>query len=210
MTKHFVFDFDGTIANSLEAVVKTFNYLAEKYGFQTIKPEQYSELQKLPIHKKLKMLDIPYIKVLSMKKIGTEFKKKYSEFLEEIDLIDGMRETCLELKKIGHQLSILSSNSKENINHFLKRHQLDCFEYIYSSEGLFGKQHTLNKFTKQTGVAKADIIYVGDELRDIEACKKSNVTIASVSWGLDSVELLKSAQPDYLVLTPNDLVKLIS
>jgi phosphoglycolate phosphatase len=209
MTKHFVFDFDGTIANSLEVVVKTFNVLAEKYGFQTVKPEHYSTLQKLPIHKKLKVLNIPYYKVLSMKKVGAEFKKKYSEFLDEIDVIEGMREVCAELQKMGCRLSILSSNSKENINHFLKHHQLEGFDHIYSSEGLFGKQHTLNKFTKQTGIAKADIIYVGDELRDIEACKKSNVRMVAVTWGLDSLELLKSAEPDFVALKPNDLLKLV-
>ena len=210
MTKHFVFDFDGTIANSIEVVVKTFNVLAKKYGFQPVKPEQYSMLQKMSIPKKLKVLNIPYYKVLSIKSIGTEFKKKYAEFLDEIDLIDGMQETCSKLQQMGYRLSILSSNSKENIVHFLKRHQMDVFDHIYSSEGLFGKQHTLNKFSKQIGVSKADIIYVGDELRDIEACKKSNVRIISVTWGMDSPELLLSANPDFIVRDPEDLLKVLT
>ena len=39
------------------------------------------------------------------------------------------------------------------------------------------------------------IIYIGDELRDIEACRKTNTPVVSVSWGMNSYESLQEHNP---------------
>lgn len=43
------------------------------------------------------------------------------------------------------------------------------------------------------------MLYIGDEVRDIEACKKAGVNIAWVSWGYDTVETAIRAKPDFVV-----------
>ena len=54
-----------------------------------------------------------------------------------------------------------------------------------------------------------EIIYVGDEVRDIQACKKIGVKIIAVSWGYNSKEILDREKPDYLVNKPIEIPKIL-
>ena len=53
------------------------------------------------------------------------------------------------------------------------------------------------------------MLYVGDEVRDVEAAEKAGVAVAAVTWGFHSGSLLQSHSPDHLVTDPRQLVKLI-
>jgi phosphoglycolate phosphatase len=57
---------------------------------------------------------------------------------------------------------------------------------------------------------KEEIIYVGDEVRDIQACKKSKVQVIGASWGYDQREALILASPDYIADNPKDILKIMT
>ena len=54
-----------------------------------------------------------------------------------------------------------------------------------------------------------EMVYIGDEIRDIKASKKAKVPVASVSWGFNSAESLAEAEPDHLLHHPEELHKLV-
>jgi phosphoglycolate phosphatase len=54
-----------------------------------------------------------------------------------------------------------------------------------------------------------DVLYIGDELRDFQACKKLDVPIIAVTWGYDSISLLSNASPDFLVREPRDIIAFV-
>ncbi|MBP2000098.1 phosphoglycolate phosphatase-like HAD superfamily hydrolase [Paenibacillus shirakamiensis] len=62
---------------------------------------------------------------------------------------------------------------------------------------------------RKHGINLDEMLYIGDEIRDVEACKKINVTVVAVTWGWDSPELLKEAAPNFICHTPMELEKLI-
>ena len=103
----------------------------------------------------------------------------------------------------------MSSNSLDNINTFLEANHIELFENIQSSRGLFDKHVTINRLISKLGVKKDEVIYIGDEYRDIEACKKIGIKVISVLWGFDPKELLEKAQPDYIVSEPNEISQII-
>lgn len=75
---------------------------------------------------------------------------------------------------------------------------------------IFGKHTVINSFIKKHNLNKKDVLYIGDELRDIEACKKSKIKIISVTWGFDSCDLLLSGNPDFVAKTPTDIIEIAS
>jgi phosphoglycolate phosphatase-like HAD superfamily hydrolase len=83
------------------------------------------------------------------------------------------------------------------------------FSFIHSELNLFGKSGALDKMLKKYKLHKPDVLYVGDEVRDIEACKKVGVDIVSVTWGFNSREVLEKYQPNKLVGTPEELLQCI-
>ena len=52
------------------------------------------------------------------------------------------------------------------------------------------------------------MIYVGDEVRDIEAARKAGVAAAAVTWGFHAETLLTANHPDHLITEPRQLVEL--
>jgi phosphoglycolate phosphatase len=59
---------------------------------------------------------------------------------------------------------------------------------------------------KKYRVTAEEILYVGDEHRDIEACQKTGVKMAAVTWGFDPLSLLQRGGPDYIADRPEDII----
>ena len=83
------------------------------------------------------------------------------------------------------------------------------FDFIYSGTILFGKSKAINKFLKQENIKPEAVIYVGDEIRDIEAARRSEIKVIAVSWGFNSEQVLAELHPDYLIQNPAELIDAI-
>ncbi|MEY4243328.1 MAG: hypothetical protein RLZZ245_913, partial [Verrucomicrobiota bacterium] len=53
------------------------------------------------------------------------------------------------------------------------------------------------------------MLYIGDELRDVKAAQKAGIPIAAVTWGFNSRESLAASEPDYLFDQPTDFLRLL-
>lgn len=207
MIKQIIFDLDGTLVDSLETFIKIGNELAEKYGYNTLNEDKIKELFRLPMKKRIESLKIPIYKLPSL---GIEALNIFHSYAGLVKPIEGVGEMLGNLHQKGYGLNIISSNSLQNIHTFLKVNQLDFFDNIQSSKGLFGKHITIGKLISKLNVKKEEVIYIGDEHRDAEACKKIGIKVISVLWGFDSLELLKKAYPDYIVSNPDEIIKIIT
>jgi phosphoglycolate phosphatase len=204
--KTIMFDFDGTMVNSKAVMIEAFNDLAKKNDYNQIEYSQIKNLSSMSINDRCKMLKIPRHKLPI---VVYELKKKYSKYLLEIDVVDGMLYILNKLKEEGYTLGILSSNSKNTIRIFLNNRKINVFDYIFSSTGLFAKHLTIKHVLKYYKIKKEDLVYVGDEIRDIVACKRCGVKIITVSWGYDDKSLLEKEKPDFLINNPKDIVDIV-
>ena len=203
MKKTIMFDFDGTLADSKDVAFKIYNELAEEHNYKKIKKSEIPEISRASIIEKCKMLNVPKFKLAFL---FYEATKRFKEHILNINLFDGIKEVVDILNNEDFNLAVVSSNSEDAIKEILQRNDVHVFTNIFSSKNLFGKHKTINNYIKKNNLKREDIIYVGDELRDIDSCKKSGVKIISVSWGFDSPELLMNNKPDYLVNTPREIV----
>ncbi|HHV29437.1 HAD-IA family hydrolase [Acetivibrio mesophilus] len=206
MVNTLIFDFDGTIVDSVGIGIEIYNEIAEEYNFKKLNPSDLIELGKLPIAKKCNVLGITLAQIpLLAHKVNEKFKDNISK----IKVFDKMKEVLHTLDKEKYSLHIISSNTESTIKEVLQRNDLDIFKSIYSSKNIFGKHHVINSFIKKNSLDKDDILYIGDELRDIEACKKAKVKIISVTWGFESPDLLLTGNPDFLAKDPTDIIRII-
>ncbi|MGH1392612.1 MAG: HAD-IA family hydrolase [Trichormus sp.] len=205
--KVIIFDFDGTIADTVDALVSIANRLAIEFGYIQITPEQLTLLKNLSSREIIKYSGVSLLKIpFLVKKVKAELKNK----IQELKPIPGMKESLLELKNHGYQLGIITSNSKDNVTAFLEINELDnLFEFIYSGVTIFGKTTIINNVLKQKQLKPQTVIYVGDETRDIEASKKANIKVIAVTWGFNSAEILSQQNPDFLIHQPSELLQVI-
>jgi phosphoglycolate phosphatase len=206
MIKYAIFDFDGTLADSKERAFDLLSELSDKYGFRKIAREEADSLTLMSMKERLKFLKVPLVQLPF---IILDLKKNYAAIVPFIQPFSGMKEVLLSLKEQNIHIVIISSNSVENIKLFLQKNDLDIFETIHSQSNLFGKHRSINALLRNLKMASRDVIYIGDEHRDIEACQKANIKIISVTWGVDPLSLLKKANPDFVVDAPADILKII-
>lgn len=205
MIKYVIFDFDGTIADSKNAFISAWNHLAEKHSFQPLKHEELESLKKMTITQRSKLLNFPMYKLPI---VMPEFYTLYRQSIREVTLFEGIKELLTVLNEKGYQTAIISSNSVENIKEFLNSNEINVSEIICSSR-IFGKDRMIKKFLKSQQLLSSEVIYVGDEHRDIVACKKCNVKIAWVGWGYDGLEVIQSESPDYMIYDPSEILQIV-
>ena len=205
MNKYIIFDFDGTIADSMNLMLQVGNELADKYGIKRVTCDEFVALNGLPIRQRCKLLGIPWSK---LPVYAIELINNCRERIMSLNSFEGMRELIVKLKN-DFELAIITSNSVENVKKFLDKNDLGFFSEIQSNNGLLGKNMAIRKFLKNKKADRQDVIYIGDELRDIISCKKAGVKIISVTWGYDSYDLLVNGEPDYIVAKPDEILDIV-
>jgi len=205
--KWVIFDFDGTLADTISAGIVLINSFAKKYNFKEVTPED------LPVLRTKTSREILQAVGLSVWKVPFLARDVRNKFLEQIahqKLFPGMLETLGEIKTNGYHLAILTTNSEENVKLFLGTNQLESFDFIYSEKSLFGKGKVLKNLLIKYAINSDDVIYVGDETRDIEAAHTASVKSIAVTWGVNSADILAKQNPDFLANNPGDIKNWLS
>jgi phosphoglycolate phosphatase len=203
--KTLIFDFDGTIADSFEMLLSVFGEITGRQ--QKLTPAEVKALRGKSLGGIIKYLKI---KRWQIPRMVIKAKKLITLQITTIETFSGMAEALGRLTKAGHPMFILSTNSSENISAFLKNNNLDdYFVSVYGDIGLRSKSSALKKIMRKEKIKAADCVYIGDEVRDIEAAKKANVTPVAVGWGFNFPEALEAADPSALAQKPKDLLKIL-
>ena len=134
----------------------------------------------------------------------------FGKRMHEITIFPDMRETLQELQSRGVILGILSTNSRKNIKRLLQDHGLDMFSFYVSTNSALGKGRALKRLIKKNGWQPEEVLYIGDELRDIRGAKHAHIDSGAVSWGYNDVSLLKKEKPTWVFETPKEILKILS
>ncbi len=209
MTKKvIVFDFDGTIADTYQAIVDITNDLSSEFGYQPIDEEELLLLKNLSSKEIVRRTEISLFKIPFLVK---RVQKELGYQIAEVSPIKGIESVLIELKQRDYILGIVTSNVKENVVAFLQKNDFEyLFDFIYSGTNIFGKHRIINELVRKRNLNKTDVIYVGDETRDIRSARKSGIGVIAVGWGFNSQEILAEHEPDFLAVKPTELLKAIA
>jgi phosphoglycolate phosphatase len=206
--KYVLIDFDGTIADTYSYYFNTLSKLYPELNIGNLTEQEISENKDKSFKTVIRENGIPFWKLLIM---AYKVKSRLNKDILGIPLFPGIKELLIQLKELNVRVAVVSINNKKNILDFLKKENADnLVEDIWTTVGQFGKWRTLEKAIKKTGIKKSEVIYVGDEVRDIEACQKVGIKIAAVSWGFNSEKALRENKADYILIKPNDLLAIIN
>lgn len=205
--RSLVFDFDGTIADTLGETRRIFNQIAPDYGIRQVEEHELDHLRHLSLKQLLEHLDIPKRRVPALISRGTGLMRGS---ITRLKMIDGMAEVLLELRRHARSFGILTSNATANVDLFLRTHGMrEQFDFISSTSKLTGKSKHLKAIRKTFSLRNEELLYIGDELRDVKAAQKAGIPIAAVTWGFNSRESLAAEDPDHLFEKPADFLGLI-
>ena len=201
--KAIIFDFDGTIADTFKEALKVANQLSKKYGYSPINYKKAIKLKDKDSRKIVKK-DLK-LSLFKLPKYTREMKEGMLKNYKNIKMYPSMKNILNKLsKKI--EIGIITSNSKELIDRLLKKYRIKKIKFTYCNSSIFGKHFVIKRVLKHYNLDKEDVLYVGDEARDVKACKKLGIKIVSVTWGYNSPKILKKLKSDFLINKPNELL----
>jgi phosphoglycolate phosphatase len=199
-----LFDFDGTLADTLPWFQSVFHVVGEKHGFRKLDQSDHEKLRECDSKEILKMLGVPFWKV---PRIAAEMRRLMSGHIAETKLFPGTSSLLENLAAKGAMLGIVSSNSYENISQILGPENMSRIAYHECGVSMFGKASKLKKVLRSSKTSYTQAIYIGDELRDLVAARAAGVAFGAVSWGYNSAESLQKQCPDEMFQSMEEIVK---
>ena len=211
---YVIFDFDGTVVDTGEGIIKSLQYSFEQMGREI--PDM-SDLKKFigpPIH-----YSYTHFYGVSEDEVG-EYIKKYRERYKikgiyESVLYDGMKELLSELISRGVKLGIASSKPEHliySVADYLKI--TDMFDAIVGVK-IDDSNHStktglvLDAMKKLGAKDKSRVLMVGDRCFDIDGASGAGVKSCGALWGYGNEEEFKAHNADFIISLPSDVINLI-
>lgn len=202
-----LFDFDGTLANSLPAVLRIAKRMAGESNIPMPGPDEINAMRKTHASELLRKFGIPKAKLPFWL---NRLRRDLALETPGMGTFAGMAETLAELHRSGIRMGIITSNGEPAVRGFLDQHGWEpFFETIITGSPLFGKARLIRRAVRRLGPESIPVWYAGDELRDIDAARAAGVLSAAVAWGFNDGEILAQAKPDAILHHPEEFWKLM-
>ncbi|RLE38141.1 hypothetical protein DRJ17_04820 [Candidatus Woesearchaeota archaeon] len=203
--KLIVFDFDGTLVNSFDEVLKIWGILGKMYRFKIVTRKDLLQIYRGNFFEEAtKKLNISKVKIVL---ISPTIKKMFIEEFKTVKMFPGIKTVLRRLCKKA-ELIIVSSNFNRLMKKYLEENSLRmCFKTIMGAESAFSKK---KKFGRLKKVFKCyELIYVCDTVGDLKEAKAADVKTAAVTWGYHKKNDLAKIKPDYIFSKPYQLLELV-
>ncbi|MCR4923439.1 MAG: HAD family hydrolase [Lachnospiraceae bacterium] len=199
-----IFDFDGTILDTREAIVYAKQKSMEELGLEIMDEEACAET--IGLSSKLAFQRMyPGLSEDMIDKCVSSYRKYFEEAKDKKPplLFPGVSDTLKEMKRRDIILTIATSRNKRSLSAFLLKNEISAyFSYLLGAEDtelLKPNPDPVLKTLSDMGIDKKDALVVGDMPYDILMGKNAGVLTCGVSYGNSSVDKLRNAGADFIV-----------
>lgn len=162
--KYIFFDLDGTIVDSTNVFVESFNELTKYIPFIDNLNEE--EFKKIPIEDLIKKYHIPKILIpIFLPFLRNKFLSKASK-IKKFTFTDRL----LQSLQKDYSLGILTTSNDKYTKIVIQNNDLiKYFKKIITNCSLLNKSKQIKKFLRDNNISENDVIVVSDEARDLKS-----------------------------------------
>jgi phosphoglycolate phosphatase len=205
-----IFDLDGTLVDAYRAIISSFNYTMQKFGY----PKQADPVIRRAVGRGDENLLKPFINPKDLRKALVVYRRHHSlSLVKESRLLPGARNLLVYLKKKGYKLAV-ASNRPTRYSWILVRHLKlkKYFDYVLCADKLkHGKPHPdiLNRVMRRFSMRAEQALYVGDMHIDAETGRRAGVKTVIVTTGSSDKKEVKKEKPYLIIKSLADLFKIL-
>lgn len=215
-TDLIIFDLDGTLLDTIDDLAVSTNHALRQYGYPEHELKQYcffvgNGITKL-IERALPEEARKESTILELRKVFVEYYQQHKTDLTHPYL--GIPELLHDFKSAGIRLAVASNKynqgTQELIRHYFGR---DLFSVVLGQRDNIPVKPDpaiVNDILQQTGIAKANTLYVGDSGVDMQTANNSGLTSIGVTWGFRPRQELESNGAHYIADKPEQIKEAIS
>jgi HAD superfamily hydrolase (TIGR01509 family) len=201
MIKGIVFDFDGTIVDSMQMVFNALNEALKKKSLPTIEAELLGRMAGLPVSDIISTKT--HITESTAKEIERDVFESYTAFCRtRCQLLPHVENTLKTLKSKQIKIGLLTTTPSKPLKAVVNKFSLkDYFDIMIAKEDAKNKPNPegLNKIITEFELKKDECLYVGDSPIDILTGKAAGIRTIAVTTGIATIEQLKEAKPDAII-----------
>lgn len=210
--QNFLFDFDGTLANSGPTVTMAAQEAFKACNLRIPTDQEILDHMGLTIEKFFPQL-APTASAQTMQKVYQEFRH-FADGTARLrtQLFPGVKDTLAHLFTEHKQLFIVSSNLSVNILNQLHRFGItDKFVQVIGSDMVANPKpapDAVNQVVNNYQLDPHETIVIGDARYDLQMGQAAGVKTGGATWGAFNVQSLRAEHPDYLLKQPKELLKI--
>ena len=196
-----LFDFDGTVFDTVEGITKSVRYALNKVGLD-------AELESLRCFAGPPLAD-KFMEVYGFDRAAAEqavrdYRERYRPIgMNECCVFPGIKDLLEKLRAAGKTVGIATSKPQELAEELLRReNMLGLFQVICGSRpdgNDSAKWQVVQRAMELCGAAKENTILVGDTKYDVAGAHKVGIACVGVRYGYAAEGELEAAGADFIV-----------
>lgn len=213
-----IFDLDGTLINTIDDLGQACNHALSACGFPTHKIEDYPRLVGNGINKLIeRALPEEHRNEATVLRLREYFVPFYDQ--HNCDLTrpyDGIPELLQTLKAAGHTLAVASNKYQAATEKIVAHFFPNTFDVVLGERAGIPRKPDpqivwdILASLPSTINHKPSTLYVGDSLVDAATARVADLPFVACTWGFCTKEQLQTAQPNYMVNHPSEILALLS
>ena len=208
-----VFDLDGTLLDTLGDLRDSVNYALEKNNL----PKRTTEEIRSFVGNGIRLLIERSVPDNTSTEITDKCFFDFKEYYKDHSAIltkpyDGIIELMKELKSKGIKIAVVSNKADFAVKTLMEDYFTGLYDCAYGERsGVPRKPDPDGVFNaiNEMGADVENAVYIGDSEVDVETAKYANLPCIAVTWGFRDKKVLESLNPEYIVDSTSDILRII-
>lgn len=210
-----IFDLDGTLTDTLEAISHFGNTALAANGFKVFEKDRYREfvgdgrvkLIERMLSAQGALNNANYAAVCAAYDTAYEADPLY-----KTDAYDGIHELLAALKAAGIRLAVCSNKPDNVVRGVIERvfasDVFDCVHGVTDGGAVKPDPSAALEIAEKLGAKPDECLFIGDTNVDIFTAQNAGMTSVGVLWGFRDRAELEAAGADYIIAAPNEILQI--
>ena len=209
MINTVLFDFDGTLVNTNDVIIASWQHTHMYYLGREESLEKITACFGEPLLLTMER-EFPEVDPRESAEVYRNFQKENAD--ELVKIFPGIKELLESLKTDGFRMGVVTSRTRESAQRYMDMFGIgDYFEEMVSCDDT--DIHKPNPepillCLKKMGITAEEALMVGDSPFDIKCANNAGVKSVLVGWRItgDGQTLIDDAREDFTISEPSELV----
>ena len=213
--KLVIFDFDGTLADTKENIILTFQMTMKELGVEIKSRQECAATIGLTLEDAFKVL-YPGMAAEKYILLRDTYRRIFKENRKILvpGLFPEVMETLEELRRRGYLMSIASSRQSPSLHSFLEDMKIaHLFEYAVGGDNVEHPKpapDAVLQILRHYNLSAEEAFVVGDMPFDINMATNAGVKSCGVTWGNADAAQLRESGANYIIDKMSQLLEILN